>query len=118
MGTNTTLNPSPPPGTHPMTVSAATLSSGLGDLFAPRAARDATVSSTGESFPLAAGVLGSRKVIEAAQRGDRAALGLLLRQLQDPWYRLSLSMLHDADLAAEAVQEAGLRFLRQLSGFR
>jgi RNA polymerase sigma-70 factor (ECF subfamily) len=45
-------------------------------------------------------------------------LGALLRQLQDPWYRLSLAMLRDAELACEAVQETGLRFLRQLSGFR
>ena len=60
----------------------------------------------------------SPRVIEAARRGDRAALALLLRALQDPWYRLSLSMLRDADAAAEAVQETGLRFLKQVAGFR
>jgi RNA polymerase sigma-70 factor (ECF subfamily) len=68
--------------------------------------------------PYADAPLTSRSLIAAAQRGDRAAMGALLRHLQDPWYRLSLGMLHDPELAAEAVQEAGMRFLRQLPGFR
>lgn len=62
--------------------------------------------------------LSSRGLIEAARRGDRAALSVLLRELQDPWYRLCLSMLRDADLAADAVQETGLRFIKQVGGFR
>lgn len=45
-------------------------------------------------------------------------MGTLLRHLQDPWYRFSLGMLRDQELACEAVQETGLRFLRQLGGFR
>jgi RNA polymerase sigma-70 factor (ECF subfamily) len=57
-------------------------------------------------------------VVDRARQGDRAALATLLRDLQDPWYRLSLSMLRDADQAAEAVQETGLRFLKQIAGFR
>ncbi len=62
--------------------------------------------------------LGSHRTIDAARRGDRAALAVLLRGLQDPWYRFCLGLLRDADLAADAVQETGLRFLKQISGFR
>jgi RNA polymerase sigma-70 factor (ECF subfamily) len=58
------------------------------------------------------------RTLQAAQRGDRDALGLLLRDLQDPWYRMSLSLLCNADLAHEATQETAVRFLKQLPGFR
>jgi len=60
----------------------------------------------------------SAGLIDAARGGDRAAIAQLLRELQDCWYRLSLSMLRDADLAADAVQETGLRFIRQIRSFR
>jgi RNA polymerase sigma-70 factor, ECF subfamily len=56
--------------------------------------------------------------IAAARRGDRGARGRLLRGLQDPWYRMCLSLLADADLAHDATQETAVRFLRQLPGFR
>ena len=56
--------------------------------------------------------------LKAAQHGDRAALAILLRELEDPWYRFSLSLLGDPERAREAVQETGLRFLRTLSAFR
>jgi RNA polymerase sigma-70 factor (ECF subfamily) len=56
--------------------------------------------------------------LKAAQRGDRAALAILLRELEDPWYRFSLSLLGDGERAREAVQETGLRFLKTLPGFR
>jgi RNA polymerase sigma-70 factor, ECF subfamily len=56
--------------------------------------------------------------IAAARRGDRDARGRLLRGLQDPWYRMCLSLLSDADVARDATQETALRFLRQLPGFR
>ena len=58
------------------------------------------------------------QTIQAARRGDREALGALLRGLQDSWYRMSLSLLADADLAHDATQETAIRFLRQLPGFR
>jgi RNA polymerase sigma-70 factor (ECF subfamily) len=58
------------------------------------------------------------RTIERARRGDRAARAALLRQLQDPWYRLCRSLLGDADLAREATQETALRFLRDLPRFR
>ena len=77
----------------------------------PSAVRPADPFGSGEAAS-------SPRVIEAARRGDRAALAQLLRGLQDPWYRLCLGMLRDADLAAEAVQETGLRFLKQVAGFR
>ena len=56
--------------------------------------------------------------LDAARRGDRAARGKLLTSLQDVWYRFCLAQLHDPDLAADATQETGLRFLRQLAQFR
>lgn len=74
-------------------------------------------SATVEPVPTAEGGV-SRRTIDAARQGDRAALASLLRALQDPWYRFCLGLLRDPDLAADAVQETGLRFLRQINGFR
>lgn len=56
--------------------------------------------------------------IDAARRGDRRAQARLLQSLQDVWYRYCLSMLRDADKAADATQETALRFLKQLPAFR
>ncbi|HYO11194.1 MAG TPA: RNA polymerase sigma factor [Tepidisphaeraceae bacterium] len=56
--------------------------------------------------------------IEAARRGERAAQARLLSALQDVWYRYALSQLRDPDRAADATQETGLRFLKQIGGFR
>jgi RNA polymerase sigma-70 factor (ECF subfamily) len=58
------------------------------------------------------------RTLQAARKGDRSALATLLRELQDPWYRFSLSLLGDADRAREATQETGLRFLRTIAAFR
>jgi RNA polymerase sigma-70 factor (ECF subfamily) len=58
------------------------------------------------------------ETIDLARRGDRPAQARLLTSLQDVWYRFSLSMLRDADRAADATQETGLRFLKQISSFR
>jgi len=58
------------------------------------------------------------KTLQAAQCGDREALGILLRELQDPWYRMSLSLLANADLAQDATQETAIRFMNRLPGFR
>ena len=57
-------------------------------------------------------------LLSAARDGDRDARAVLLRELEDPWYRMCLSLLGDADKARDATQETALRFLRQLPGFR
>ncbi|HEY2586060.1 MAG TPA: RNA polymerase sigma factor [Tepidisphaeraceae bacterium] len=64
------------------------------------------------------GVAVDEQTLQAAQGGDRNALGVLLRALQDSWFRMSLSLLGDPDLAHDATQETAIRFLRQLPGFR
>jgi RNA polymerase sigma factor (sigma-70 family) len=56
--------------------------------------------------------------LRAARAGDRDARALLLRDLEDPWYRMCLGLLRDADRARDATQETALRFLRQLASFR
>lgn len=56
--------------------------------------------------------------VEFARRGDRAAREQLLRSLQDPWYRLCLSLLRDPDAARDATQETAVRVLRTLDQFR
>ncbi len=56
-------------------------------------------------------------ITQQAQQGDRVAQAKLLRELQDPWYRMSLSLLRDADRAQDATQETGLRFLKLLPRF-
>jgi RNA polymerase sigma-70 factor, ECF subfamily len=56
-------------------------------------------------------------ITQQAQQGDRVAQAKLLRELQDPWYRMSLSLLRDADRARDATQETGLRFLKLLPRF-
>jgi RNA polymerase sigma-70 factor (ECF subfamily) len=57
--------------------------------------------------------------VERATRGDRAAQATLLRELQDPWFRMCLSLLKgDAERARDATQETALRFLKLLPTFR
>jgi RNA polymerase sigma-70 factor (ECF subfamily) len=56
--------------------------------------------------------------LESAVRGCREARGVLLCALQDPWYRLCLSLLGDVERATDATQETAVRFLKQISGFR
>ena len=56
--------------------------------------------------------------LQRAKEGDPAARETLLRELQDPWYRLCCSLLRDADLARDATQETALRFLRRMGEFR
>ena len=56
--------------------------------------------------------------IDAARRGSTAARAKLLGALQDPWYRMCLSMLADPDQARDATQETAVRFLRDLPRFR
>jgi RNA polymerase sigma-70 factor (ECF subfamily) len=58
------------------------------------------------------------RTIDAARQGNKAAQATLLRQLQDPWFRMCLSMLRDHDKARDATQETALRFLKQLANYR
>ena len=58
------------------------------------------------------------RLIQAARTGNRTALAALLREFQEPWFRFSMSLLGDADLAQDATQETGLRFLKLLPTFR
>jgi len=55
---------------------------------------------------------------QQAQLGERSAQAKLLRELQDPWYRMSLSLLRDPDRARDATQETALRFLKLLPQFK
>jgi RNA polymerase sigma-70 factor (ECF subfamily) len=55
---------------------------------------------------------------EAARRGDRQAQSRLLRELQDPWFRLCVGLLSNQVDAQDAVQETAFRFLRDLPRFR
>lgn len=55
--------------------------------------------------------------IQAAQAGHKPSQAQLLRLLQDPWYRVCLSLLSNPDDAREATQETALRFLRDLPRF-
>jgi RNA polymerase sigma factor (sigma-70 family) len=57
-------------------------------------------------------------IIDAAKRGSRQAQAALLNELQDPWFRLCVSMLRDAERARDATQETAVRFLKQLPQFR
>lgn len=58
------------------------------------------------------------KTLNSARRGNRDALAVMLRSLQDPWYRMSMSLLGDPDLARDATQETAVRFVRRLRSFR
>jgi RNA polymerase sigma-70 factor (ECF subfamily) len=59
-----------------------------------------------------------KSTIQAAQQGDRMAQSVLLSALQDPWYRMCLSLLRDPEQARDATQETALRVLRLLPQFR
>ena len=56
--------------------------------------------------------------LQRARRGDRAAQAVLLRGLQDAWYRLCRTLLRDDELARDATQETALRVLRKLPVFQ
>lgn len=57
-------------------------------------------------------------VVTKALAGDEYALDSLLRPLLGPAYSLAYMMLHDRDLAEDAVQEAALKSWRKLSELR
>lgn len=56
--------------------------------------------------------------ITAAKAGDRVAQSAIVSLMQDPWYRMCLSLLRDPELARDAAQETALRVLRLIPDFR
>ena len=60
----------------------------------------------------------SADAIENAMGGNQEAQAVLIRGLQDVWFRFCLANLGDMDRARDATQETGLRFLQKLSHFR
>jgi RNA polymerase sigma-70 factor (ECF subfamily) len=59
-----------------------------------------------------------RDLVERAQRGDREAFGLLIEASMARLYNLAQMMLGDADLAADAVQDALISGWRNLRALR
>ncbi len=57
-------------------------------------------------------------LIRDAQRGDLEAFNRLVLAYQDALYNTALRILNDADLAADATQEAFLSAFRGLNGYR
>lgn len=60
----------------------------------------------------------SDPLLDRAIAGDRHALGLLLSQHQKPLYNTVLRMVSNADDAAEVTQEAMLKIVQHIGGFR
>lgn len=58
------------------------------------------------------------RVIARARRGRADAQAALIDAMQDVWYRYSLSMLRDPELARDAAQETALRFLSSLKRYK
>jgi len=58
------------------------------------------------------------QLIEQARAGDHSALGQLLHREQDRLYNLALRMVSHRDDAAEVTQQAMLKIVDQLAGFR
>ncbi len=57
-------------------------------------------------------------LIGRARSGDAAAQSAVLESMQHTWFRFCLSVLGDADIAADAVQETALRWLQRIGRFR
>lgn len=57
-------------------------------------------------------------LVRAAQQGDRDAMEDLIQRSYRPAFTLALRLLGNADDAAEATQEAYIRVVRSLKGFR
>ncbi len=69
-----------------------------------------SAAAAGRADPLLA-------LLTAARRGDERARHTLLERMQDPWYRVCLALLANADAAREATQEAAVRTLRRLGRY-
>ncbi len=58
------------------------------------------------------------ELVQAARRGDGAAFAELLRPQYRAAYRVAFGLLHDADEAEDAVQEAAFKAWRRLGNLR
>jgi RNA polymerase sigma factor (sigma-70 family) len=59
-----------------------------------------------------------QQLVTRARGGDTVAFEAILAPLIDPAHRLACALLHDPDLAKDAVQEASVRAWRKLSRLR
>ncbi len=59
----------------------------------------------------------TKRDLQAAMAGDRAARATLVRGFQDVWYRFCLARLRDPHAARDATQETALRFIGTLDRF-
>lgn len=64
------------------------------------------------------GEIPDSELVQRARKGDEAALGLLARRHHAGAYRLALSYLRDRDAAEDVVQDAFVKAMRALEGFR
>lgn len=81
----------------------------------------ATAAGTGITTGLSAGAtdrLADARLLADARAGDGRALGRLLEPHEAPLYRLCLGVLHHPQDAEDAVQEAFIRAIKSLGGFR
>jgi RNA polymerase sigma-70 factor (ECF subfamily) len=61
---------------------------------------------------------GDGELVERARRGDASALDVLIPRHQEVAYRVALGIVGDADEAADVVQDAFVKVIRGLDGFR
>jgi RNA polymerase sigma-70 factor (ECF subfamily) len=59
-----------------------------------------------------------QQLVTRAKGGDTQAFEAILAPLIDPAHRYACALLHDPDLAQDAVQEASVRAWRKLGGLR
>jgi RNA polymerase sigma-70 factor (ECF subfamily) len=59
-----------------------------------------------------------QQLVTRAKRGDTLAFEAILAPLIDPAHRFACALLHDPDLAEDAVQEASVRAWQKLSRLR
>src|SRR5437764_836289 len=58
------------------------------------------------------------ELVEAAQRGDRAAFDELVKATYSETYTLAVRLVNNTDDAADVVQEAYLRAFKSINNFR
>ena len=79
---------------------------------------DLPAQNAGAAGAASAGSLRESALLRRAQNGDRAAYGQIVIVYQDRLYNAVLRIVGDADEAAEVTQDAFMRGLSKLEGFR